>query len=102
MKAEKNESQIEKLFEIQEVNYNLIEEYAYFPDYKLAYIDKFIYDSLDNVISKKRFFSQKSSPEFEVTYKYKYDNRENWVERIEFFDNTPNYVVTRVINYFLN
>lgn len=28
LKAEKNESQIEKLFEIQEVNYNLIEEYA--------------------------------------------------------------------------
>ena len=56
MKAEKNESQIEKLFEIQEVNYNLIEEYAQ-TEKKIIYTLGKEQSNNDNDIIKKKIIS---------------------------------------------
>ena len=56
LKAEKNESQIEKLFEIQEVNYNLIEEYAQ-TEKKIIYTLGKEQSNNDNDIIKKKIIS---------------------------------------------
>jgi hypothetical protein len=80
----------------------LFSEFAYFPNDKLAYFDNFIYDSHNNVISKKRYFSINSEPVFEVSFKYIYDSQGNWIQRIEFFNQTSTYLIKRTINYFTN
>ena len=34
------------------------------------------------------------------TYKYEYDNKENWNKQIEFEDDKPKYIIEREIEYY--
>lgn len=58
--------------------------------------EKYIYDSSNNLIKKMTTYNDSSNS----TEKFKYDKNGNWVEKILFSNNTPEYIVERHIVYY--
>mgnify|MGYP007006686315 CR=1 FL=1 len=61
---------------------------------------KFIYkyDDKDNLI-EKTYLSDGGYSSKEI-YKYDYDEKNNWIKRIDFGGNTPKYIIERIIEYY--
>jgi hypothetical protein len=68
---------------------DLIEWHRYKPDGSIASQGAFKYDDFGNIVEGGGF-----------TYKYEYDQEENWILKIEFSDNVKGHIIEREIEYF--
>ena len=49
---------------------------------------------------KKLFLIRMRNPGQKLSYNYKLDNHKNWIQRIEYKNEFPQYIVDREIEYF--
>ncbi len=78
---------------------NRIEYNRYKSDGILDYRHTYKYDNEDNPI-EKNLFKPDGSLFYTDTYKYDYDNKKNWIKRIEFRDDIPRFILVRKIEYY--
>ncbi len=78
---------------------NLIEEKEYDKNGKLTGKKSFSYDKENNIV-EEIIYGLKTDENDKWTYEYKYDTMNNWIERTDFSDNVPKYIVKRKIKYY--
>lgn len=61
---------------------------------------KLSYDPAGNVVSQEALDMAAMEPYLPVTYQYEFDEKGNWIRRIQFLGDEPLYVVQREIEYF--
>ena len=61
---------------------------------------KLSYDPAGNVVSQEALDIAAMEPYLPVTYQYEFDEKGNWIRRIQFLGDEPLYVVQREIEYF--
>lgn len=61
---------------------------------------KLSYDPAGNVLSQEALDIAAMEPYLPVTYQYEFDEKGNWIRRIQFLGDEPLYVVQREIEYF--
>jgi len=82
---------------------NRIEINRYGSDGSLASKITYKYDDEGNRIEENKyiqFYDPDGSLTSKHTYKYEYDKKGNWISRIEFEDDVPEYITEREIEYF--
>lgn len=74
-------------------------------DGKLGSTTKYEYNQYNDIVKEKELQFDYSSENVEVSkyekeYKYKYDNQNNWIEKIVFREDEPLYLEERIIEYY--
>jgi len=57
------------------------------------------YDYYENLIQEDHY-SPDGSLSQPYTYAYEFDDKKNWIKRIQYLDNTPHQIVERTIEYY--
>ncbi|MDC1197661.1 hypothetical protein N8035_02310 [Algibacter sp.] len=78
---------------------NRIEQDDYGSDGSLEYRYTFKYDDKGNEIERNRHKSD-WIVDCEYTYKYELDTKNNWIKRIDFKNDKPQYILEREIEYY--
>ena len=71
----------------------------YLSDRSLTYYFSFKYDDKGNEIERNRHKSD-WIVDCEYTYKYELDTINNWIKRIDFKNDKPQYILEREIEYY--
>lgn len=80
-------------------NGNLVEFNIYNSDGKLEEYIILEYDDNGNLV-EDIWYNSDGSIYKKYTYKFKFDKKNNWIERIEYIDDTPNSIIEREIEYY--
>ena len=82
-----------------DVNGNLIESIRYDEDGELRIKLKFKYDDNGNQIEEKNY-DEDGELENKYIYEYKFDDKENWIQKTIFKDDKPTFIIEREIKYY--
>jgi hypothetical protein len=90
---------LEKTIFIYDLKGNNIEKTLYKPDGSLDEKTKFQFDNLNNQLEEKIYDSLGRIIEKNV-WIYTYDSHKNWIKRIDYKNNKPEYILKRQIEYY--
>ncbi len=77
---------------------NMIEQNSLYSDGSLLTKWTYKYDERNNMIEENSYYSNGSLLQ-KLTYKYIFDNIGNWIEKTEYENDTPKYIIEREIEY---
>jgi len=80
-------------------NGNRIEDNKYDKDGELTNKLKFKYDDNGNQIEEKNY-DEDGELENKYIYEYKFDDKENWIQKTIFKDDKPTFIIEREIKYY--
>src|SRR5690554_8223792 len=78
---------------------NKIESNRYYSDVSLDRKGTYKYDEKGNNIESNRYYSD-GSLDSKWTYKYEFDKQGNWIKRIDFKDEIPEFILEREYEYY--
>lgn len=95
--------QLHKLVYKYDDKYRVIKEVEYYqPIFSYpSYTKEFKYNDKDLPIVEKAINNTRKY-ENVWTFEYKYDEHDNWIQQIQFKDDTAKFIVTRLIKYYKN
>jgi hypothetical protein len=96
------------------VEYKENDKITYSYDYIAGIVEVTMYNSNDSIITNYKYKYDNKVVKYKnynvivgynliinrTTYAYEYDKNGNWIKRTEYENNTPNYIVERLITYF--
>ena len=66
---------------------------------ELIFKDKYKYDGNRNLIERKEY-NEDGELKNKSSYKYEFDDKENWIQQIIFKDDKPAFIIEREIKYY--
>lgn len=92
------------LYEKQTYSYdekgNKIEANNYDSDLSLSWKQTFLYDDKRNIVEKNWYNFEGSVFNIKTTFEYEYDEKGNWIRRIDSFNGIPEYILEREFEYY--
>ncbi len=81
-------------------NNELLKKTVYFSSNKPMYVVMYSYDDSGNIIKETKVDYSTRNDDYEKTYKYEFDEKKNWIKKIEYSKVHPVKVVLREIKYY--